>query len=690
MTLSDRFVDYLRHFDHTRPIRDLHRDRTAKSMIGLRHDIDHSIDIALEAAYWEHQLGIRATYFVLHTAPYWNDPALIDKCLQLQDYGHEVGLHLNVLAEWARADVADPAARIYQLLDFLRGGGIEIIGISSHGDPLCYKVGFINYWCFRELRPTNPGVTEHMRTAEGVRDPSGAMGVPYPASQCLKRPDGSVFPLWSLSLREFDLAYHAWHVPFDRYYSDSGGHWSRSPDPLAQQVSKGRIQVLMHPEHWTGPKRIYFFLSTARSGSRWLSELIEAATPVTARHEYILNQEFHDGQVAEKRTGPGFAALARSSAEAEPLVADAWTRIDAMPGDYAEVNVYLERFTDLLGRYFPTATFVHLHRDLADVIRSVVNRGWYDTPLDDRHPKVDIPNWDQLGQFEKACHYAADVNRRLLAFCPHRLDFARMTTDPGYLAAALSGIGIPVHERLARPLFGRVVNANPVDDFPSYEAWRPEHRAIFERICELVAGRLNQSRRASCDGTLTPGWLPDLVRRTKAWLLRAFGFWNEQDLARGPIRPSDARRWFLHGCQVVQTDQNGAVKIKTNGAGHNGYVTFGGSTWKQLSSNGNRSSGWRAVPYSYVTGSIGVALPSGGRLVVFGLSYDRKGQKIGQRRLTVLDSGRDIGAFAFTARADSAKIDIALYFSGRDVPDSIGVRSFALKRRPLPVSTRGG
>jgi hypothetical protein len=132
------------------------------------------------------------------------------------------------------------------------------------------------------------------------------------------------------------------------------------------------------------------------------------------------------------------------------------------------------------------------------------------------------------------------------------------------------------------------------------------------------------------------------------------------------------------------------VEIETRGARRNGYVTFGGSTWRQLSSNGDRSSGWRAVPYFYVTGSVDVALPSGGRLVVFGLSYDRKGQKIGQRRLTVLGSGREKGSFAFTARADSAKVDIALYFSGHDVPDRFGVRSFALKRQPLPGPTHGG
>ena len=69
-------------------------------VIALRHDIDHDLDLALEMAHHEHERGIRATYFLLHTCDYWNDPRFTQKCAQLQDYGHEIGLHLNLLTEW--------------------------------------------------------------------------------------------------------------------------------------------------------------------------------------------------------------------------------------------------------------------------------------------------------------------------------------------------------------------------------------------------------------------------------------------------------------------------------------------------------------------------------------------------------------------------------------------------------------
>ena len=42
-----------------------------KIVISLRHDIDYDINSALRFARREHKLGVRATYFVLHTADYY-------------------------------------------------------------------------------------------------------------------------------------------------------------------------------------------------------------------------------------------------------------------------------------------------------------------------------------------------------------------------------------------------------------------------------------------------------------------------------------------------------------------------------------------------------------------------------------------------------------------------------------------
>jgi hypothetical protein len=191
-------------------------------------------------------------------------------------------------------------------------------------------------------------------------------------------------------MRELGLDYDAWHLPMDSYFSDSGGSWKRTPDPLPADLRNGRHQVLVHPIHWLGPPRTYFFLGPARTGSKWLTHFLDRATPLVARHEYMLNREFHENRAPSKATSINFAALAEDTDRATELIADAWTRREAISRDYAEVNVYLETFVDILKYYFPDATFTMLRRDPRAIVRSLISRGWYESPLDRSHRRVGL------------------------------------------------------------------------------------------------------------------------------------------------------------------------------------------------------------------------------------------------------------------------------------------------------------
>ena len=250
-SISAKYKNYLRAFGATVPVSTMAGDPGSADLVALRHDVDYDIDIALEMASVEHNLGKRATYYVLHTAPYWDDPKLVEKCLKLQDMGHEVGLHTNVISEWAAGKIESIEGRLAQLLGLLRKGGVTVTGMAAHGDRLCYETGFINYWCFSELRPDDPAADQDGRTAEGLRDPNSARCVTYPRDHTLVRADGATFPLWSISMKNLGIAYDAWHLRFDRYFTDSGGSWSRSTDPIEADLSSGRHQILVHPIHWS-------------------------------------------------------------------------------------------------------------------------------------------------------------------------------------------------------------------------------------------------------------------------------------------------------------------------------------------------------------------------------------------------------------------------------------------------------
>lgn len=70
------------------------------SIILLRHDIDFSLLHALKMATIEADMGIRSTYFILFSSPFYNifDVAIIKSINMIKELGHEIGLHYDTNA----------------------------------------------------------------------------------------------------------------------------------------------------------------------------------------------------------------------------------------------------------------------------------------------------------------------------------------------------------------------------------------------------------------------------------------------------------------------------------------------------------------------------------------------------------------------------------------------------------------
>ena len=162
---------------------------------------------------------LRATYFVLHTARYWNDDDLVPRVRSLQDLGHEVGFH-NDLVTLERVYGVDPRATLEDALARLRGAGIEVIGAAAHGSPWCHRLGFHNNYVFAGWDEALPG---------------------FPATEVRQKLDPA----------EFGLEYEAYHVPHDAYFSDSSFADGRRAHPAGLDLRPGqRTIVLVHPCHW--------------------------------------------------------------------------------------------------------------------------------------------------------------------------------------------------------------------------------------------------------------------------------------------------------------------------------------------------------------------------------------------------------------------------------------------------------
>lgn len=201
----------------------------------IRHDVDLDINRALAFARYENKLGIVSTYFLLNTAMYFDySQKFLNICKEIQDLGHSIGFHNDLLTEcfiqnndwyYCRSchtyseensdtsffcpkcfstNVVNVAKSqqitssienyLHYILDFLRSGGIDIHGTSSHGSVFCYhnNVSYYNYEIWQEF------------------DKNLHEGRLLSTAPC------------KLSLADFGLDYEAYFLPTVGYFSDSG------------------------------------------------------------------------------------------------------------------------------------------------------------------------------------------------------------------------------------------------------------------------------------------------------------------------------------------------------------------------------------------------------------------------------------------------------------------------------------
>jgi len=679
MAISSKYFKYLKHIGHSVTLREFAAN-PAEPVIALRHDVDHDIDLAMEMAFWEQEKGYRSTFFLLHTADYWNTPKILEKALQIQDFGHEIGLHVNMLSEWMRGHVDDVYEALKNILDPLRRSGLDISGVSPHGDPLCYEKQFINHWCFSELEPNDPLHKESELNAEGIAAEDERYSIAYPPDHRLTREDKSIFPLWSVSMEELGLSYDAMHTSYNGYYTDSGGTWNRSQDPLEVNLSQGRQQILIHPEHWRGPQKFFFFLSPARSGSKWLANFLNMATSVHAVHEFTLNHKFKDQQlIPAKRTGNGFPDLVSKKDEARKLLIESRNWAETLNMDFAEANVYLERFLPILREVFPEAVFVHVHRDPKDVVRSILNRDWYDTPIDKKHPEMEVDNWDTLSQFEKACWYVRLTNESLLDSCEYRIIFENMVQDIEYLSNALLSLCVIVFPRLGTNIFSEIINANVNQQFPHYSEWRDEHKYLYHEIMGPVIMELGY---ANDDGGASYGrdfgaWSEEYVEKRRAArkrLLESRQKENEiEKLANIDFRKCRPGQFFSVGCELSVVEDGLAI-IPTRE--RHALFVIGGGTWYELQDD----KGWPHHIGTYVRGWLEAVCEGQGFFQLFCLMFDEQGAQIGKRSLGQFRQGDDRLEFSCRPLHEARRFTLAVYLDIKSLPERVALQRLVVEK----------
>ena len=201
--------------------------------IYLRHDIDDKLDNSVLSAQIEADNGIYGEYFVLNTTKYWNNDldTTLRKLVKIQEMGHKIGWHNNVLSEFICYNKILQRDRTIEELITLTIGkmrmcGLKVSGSASHGSELCKYYNFANYEVWKEF-PKQP---ENKLTYRQV------------------------------SMKDFGIEYEAYKMEGSDYYlGDSGGKINNEYHDIISEWhylkskidSSKKIKITLHPQHWT-------------------------------------------------------------------------------------------------------------------------------------------------------------------------------------------------------------------------------------------------------------------------------------------------------------------------------------------------------------------------------------------------------------------------------------------------------
>ncbi|MEO9530971.1 MAG: hypothetical protein ABJG68_05650 [Crocinitomicaceae bacterium] len=149
----ENYKDLLEYFGQTHKFtlfKDYNEKETEKIIL-LRHDIDYSLKYAYEIAKMEAQLGVKSTYFLLFSSPFYNmlDEENISLAQEIANLGHEIGLHydVTVISKGNRANPQSLFDAEINLLANLIDTPIRTIAMhnpSISGDDIFRESSFIN------------------------------------------------------------------------------------------------------------------------------------------------------------------------------------------------------------------------------------------------------------------------------------------------------------------------------------------------------------------------------------------------------------------------------------------------------------------------------------------------------------------------------------------------------------------
>jgi hypothetical protein len=237
-------------------------------------------------------------------------------------------------------------------------------------------------------------------------------------------------------------------------------------------------------DEWIENKKIFFILATGRSGTQFLSSLLNKSPGAYVVHEPVREdfRSYEEVFYNEKKAHKYIQGFRKKEIYDRAREREIHT--------YGEVNSVLRRHCNALKKSFPNAQIFHLIRDGRDVVRSSMSRGTMlaNHPSTQKiRPTPESPwkdKWNSMTQFEKICWYWDVENCYLNESIKKTLQFEKLISSYEYFKEHLLD---PLEFKISKETWQKEVhspkNITSQYTIPHWSEWDKREMDAFNEIC---------------------------------------------------------------------------------------------------------------------------------------------------------------------------------------------------------------
>lgn len=237
-------------------------------------------------------------------------------------------------------------------------------------------------------------------------------------------------------------------------------------------------------ESWIDNKKIFFILAIGRSGTKFLSQLLDRSKNAYIVHEPVRSdfRAYSEAFFSERKALKYIKTFRKK---------EIFLRVKFKDKEvYGEVNSVIRRHCKAIRELFPNAIIFHLVRDGRDVVRSMMARKTMtneDQITKNIRPTEENPwynKWANMNRFEKSCWYWDVENRYLHENIDTIIYFEQLISDYDYFnKKILEPLNLEIPKEIWEQEIKSPKNITQKFTIPKWNDWDSEKLESFNRIC---------------------------------------------------------------------------------------------------------------------------------------------------------------------------------------------------------------